>query len=66
MCAPTQAADGGEAGWTIAPYGWLAGFDAGWGTIRAGYRYLAVDYETDGFLLDAALQGPVLGAAFRF
>jgi hypothetical protein len=43
-----------------------AGFDAGWGTIRAGYRYLAVDYETDGFLLDAALQGPVLGAAFRF
>ena len=43
-----------------------AGYHLGWGTIRAGYRYLAVDYQTGDLLLDAALQGPLVGVAFRF
>jgi hypothetical protein len=35
-------------------------------TLEAGYRYLAIDYDNDGFLLDVALQGPVIGAKIRF
>ena len=35
-------------------------------TLEAGYRYLAVDYDNDGFVFDVAMQGPVIGAKFRF
>lgn len=35
-------------------------------TLAAGYRYLAVDYDRDGFVFDVAMQGPILGARFRF
>jgi len=35
-------------------------------TLEAGYRYLAVDYNDDGFLYDVSLQGPIIGAKFRF
>jgi hypothetical protein len=35
-------------------------------TLEAGYRYLSVDYSNDGFLLDASLQGPIIGARIRF
>jgi len=35
-------------------------------TLEAGYRYLAVDYDDDGFLFDVALQGPIIGGSIRF
>jgi hypothetical protein len=35
-------------------------------SVSAGYKILAVDYENDGFLFDATLSGPVLGATWRF
>ena len=31
-----------------------------------GYRYLAVNYRSNGFIFDVALKGPVPGAGFRF
>jgi opacity protein-like surface antigen len=34
--------------------------------LEAGYRYLAVDYQDGGFIFDAALSGPIMGASFRF
>ena len=37
-----------------------------WVTVEAGYRYLAVDYDDDGFVWDVAMQGPVIGVKFRF
>ena len=35
-------------------------------TLEVGYRYLAVDYDDDGFVFDIAMQGPIIGARFRF
>jgi hypothetical protein len=35
-------------------------------SLVAGYRALGVDYEDDGFVYDVIMQGPVLGAVFRF
>ncbi|MDW6024251.1 hypothetical protein SAZ10_21100 [Mesorhizobium sp. BAC0120] len=35
-------------------------------TLEAGYRYLAVDFEHNRFLLDVALQGPLIGVKIRF
>jgi len=37
-----------------------------WITLEAGYRYLAVDFEDDGFVFDVALSGPIVGASLRF
>ncbi|QTL05028.1 hypothetical protein J5J86_06905 [Aquabacter sp. L1I39] len=34
--------------------------------LRAGYRYLSVDYSSGKFLYDVQLQGPVIGATYRF
>ncbi|MEP9352860.1 hypothetical protein ABLE93_04580 [Xanthobacter sp. KR7-65] len=34
--------------------------------LRAGYRALSVDYENGNFLYDVRMQGPVLGATYRF
>jgi len=34
--------------------------------ILAGYRYLGVDYQDGGFLLDVDISGPILGVAFTF
>ena len=31
-----------------------------------GYRYLDVDYNKDGFVFDVAMQGPIIGASFKF
>ena len=31
-----------------------------------GYRYLKVDYEDDGFVLNTAFQGPIVGMVIRF
>jgi hypothetical protein len=31
-----------------------------------GYRYLHVDYNHDGFLMNANIQGFLLGLGFRF
>lgn len=33
---------------------------------EAGYRYLSVDYEEDGFLYDIDFHGPTIGARIRF
>ena len=37
-----------------------------WVTLEAGYRYLAVDYNDGGFVWDVSMQGPIIGAKFRF
>jgi len=34
--------------------------------LRAGYRALSVDYQDGNFLYDVRMQGPVLGATYRF
>lgn len=34
--------------------------------LRLGYRVLSVDYEEGAFLYDVRMQGPVLGATYRF
>jgi len=34
--------------------------------LRVGYRALSVDYEDGNFLYDVRMQGPVLGATYRF
>lgn len=34
--------------------------------LRAGYRALSVDYENGSFLYDVLMQGPILGASYRF
>ena len=31
-----------------------------------GYRYLKVDYEDDGYVLNAEYQGPIIGLVVRF
>jgi len=42
-------------------------YEAGesWGLV-AGFRFLSVDYDRNGFLYDVDQYGPVLGAHFRF
>jgi outer membrane receptor protein involved in Fe transport len=37
-----------------------------WVTLDVGYRYLDVEYDKDGFIFDAALSGPIIGARFQF
>lgn len=39
------------------PFSWL--------TLRAGYRHLDVDYDNSGFVFDAAMSGPILGAVLH-
>ncbi|MEP9369806.1 hypothetical protein [Xanthobacter sp. VNH20] len=34
--------------------------------LRAGYRALSVDYENGSFLYDVLMQGPIVGATYRF
>ncbi|MAM09596.1 MAG: hypothetical protein CML23_03870 [Rhizobiaceae bacterium] len=34
--------------------------------VSLGYKYLSVDYDRDGHLLDIDMQGPTLGLTFRF
>jgi len=42
------------------------GYRFNWGSIVGGWRYLKVDYDDGPYVLDAALTGPFIGAAFRF
>ena len=42
------------------------GYRFGWGDIRLGYRVLNYDMEDDKLLQDLSMNGPILGAAFRF
>jgi len=37
-----------------------------WLVLRAGYRHLGVDYDHRGFVFDADISGPIIGASFRF
>ncbi len=34
--------------------------------LELGYRYLDVNYDRNGFVFDVAMQGPIIGASFRF
>nr|WP_272213705.1 hypothetical protein [Marinicella sp. W31]MDC2879657.1 hypothetical protein [Marinicella sp. W31] len=34
--------------------------------LSLGYKYLSIDYENDGKLLDVDMQGPTVGLTFRF
>ncbi len=52
-----------DASWNIAASLW---YRLSWGSVVAGYRYLALDAETDDFRADLALMGPMIGLAFRF
>lgn len=66
--------------WTASAYGdvgtggsnlsWQAaatiGYEFQWGSLIAGWRYLAADYDNNGLKIDAALGGPMVGASFRF
>ena len=35
-------------------------------SLSAGWRHLSIDFEDDGFVFDAAMDGPILGAVYRF
>jgi hypothetical protein len=35
-------------------------------SVIGGYRYIAVDYESDGLLLDISLAGPMIGLSWHF
>ncbi len=35
-------------------------------SLSAGWRHLDIDYHDDGFVFDAAMDGPILGAVYRF
>lgn len=35
-------------------------------SLSAGWRHLSIDYENDGFVFDASMDGPILGAVYRF
>jgi hypothetical protein len=37
-----------------------------WGSVVGGYRYLSLDYETEHYKADLALDGPAIGVAFTF
>jgi hypothetical protein len=34
--------------------------------LMAGWRYLAVNYKSDGFIFNTAMHGPIFGAKFKF
>ncbi len=35
-------------------------------SVSAGYKYLSVDYDNDGYVFDVDMSGPVLGLTYRF
>jgi hypothetical protein len=57
------AAGGSDLSWQAAA---TVTYEFSWGSIAGGWRHLVVDYEKDGFKIDAALSGPFIGAVFRF
>jgi hypothetical protein len=56
-------AGGSDLSWQAAA---TVAYEFSWGSIVGGWRHLVLDYEKDGFRIDAALSGPFLGAVFRF
>lgn len=40
-------------------------FNENW-SASAGYKYLSVDYDDDGYVFDVDMAGPVLGVTYRF
>jgi hypothetical protein len=52
-----------DASWQVFA---TIGYHFSWGAIRAGYRRLDVDYQSGDYVLDAALEGPLVGVAFQF
>lgn len=40
-------------------------FNDNW-SVSAGYKYLSVDYDDDGYVFDVDMSGPVLGFTYRF
>lgn len=40
-------------------------FNDNW-SVSAGYKYLSVDYDDDGYVFDVDMSGPVLGVTYRF
>jgi hypothetical protein len=55
---------GAKSDWQIAG---LVGYEYSRAvTFFGGYRYLAVDYDRNGYVFDVALSGPVFGATFKF
>ena len=37
-----------------------------WASVEVGYRAASVDYSDGGYIFDITMQGPVIGAVFRF
>jgi hypothetical protein len=56
-------AGGSDSTWQAAA---TLGYEFQWGSLVAGWRHLAADYDKNGLKIDAALSGPLLGASFRF
>ncbi len=55
---------GSELAWqAYGALGWQ--FNRHWST-ELGYRYLAEDYQSDGFVFDAAMAGAYLGITYKF
>lgn len=55
---------GSDSTWQVAAtIDWLP---APWVALRAGWRYLAVDRSSPDLAIDVSLNGPVIGATFRF
>jgi len=60
----------GDAGAGGSDFTWQAmaslGYAFGWGSVKAGWRHLDVDYDSGSLKIDAYLTGPFLGAEFNF
>jgi hypothetical protein len=60
-------ADAGAGG---SDFTWQAiaslGYGFGWGSLKAGWRHLDVDYDSGSLKLNAYLTGPFIGAEFAF
>jgi len=55
---------GSKISWSV--FGGMGYQFASWFSATLGYRYMHVDYDTDGFLMNANIHGFLLGLGFRF
>jgi hypothetical protein len=55
---------GSDITWSV--FGGVGYRFTGWFSATLGYRYLHVDYDKDGFLMNANVQGFLLGLGFHF
>jgi hypothetical protein len=56
----------GESDFSWQVFATIAWRFSDWGSVVGGYRYLSLDYETEHYKADLALDGPAIGLAVRF